>query len=199
MDGEFFGTTHLEHINGAIHFHTGRADFQMVRLDGQAEIEHDSDISADQAMGPLVLTTHNGNVNLDRIAGDIAVTNRNGAIDVIAAPALGNITLEDRNGSIKLTLPEQAGFTVQAGTTNGNVDSDFSLNTTELNDQHRLNGTVGAGGPMVRITTTNGDIGLHKAAVPPLPATPPPPPKITLAPPKPANVPKPPAVPKPAQ
>ena len=201
IEGEFFGTTHLEHINGTIHFHTSRADFQMARLDGSAEIEHDSDISADQAMGPLVLTTHNGNVSLDRIAGDIAVTNRNGAIDLTAAPSLGNITLEDRNGTIKATLPESAGFAVQAATTNGNVNSDFALNSVASDSGRTLSGNVGSGGPMVRITTTNGDIALRKAVVAPLPPAPPAPPKITMqptdTPSKGARVPKPPAPPAP--
>ena len=183
ISGEFFGTTHLEHINGAIHFHTSRADFQLARLDGEAEIIRDNDISADQALGPLVLTTHNGNVTLDRIAGDVAVTNRNGTIDLTAAPAIGNITLEDRNGSIKTTLPEHAGFSVQAGTNNGNIDTDLQLSLSGTGNGKNLSGTVGSGGPLVHITTTNGDISIHKGDVQPLAAAPPPPRKITLVPP----------------
>ena len=88
LSGEFFGT-HLEHINGAIHYHTSRTDLQLARLDGEAEISPHSDLSVDQALGPSVLTTSNHNITLDRIAGDIAVTNRNGTIDLTAAPPLG--------------------------------------------------------------------------------------------------------------
>jgi DUF4097 and DUF4098 domain-containing protein YvlB len=190
ISGEVFGTIHLQHINGAIHFHTSRTDLQFARLDGEAEISPHSDLSADQVLGPVVLTTSNRNITLDRIAGDIAVTNRNGTIDLTAAPTLGNITLQDRNGSIKATLPDGAGFSVQAGTTNGNVDSEFQLPGSGTENSKSVNGTVGAGGPMVRITTTNGDISLHKGDVPPIPPTPPAPPKITLVPPKPSHPPK---------
>ena len=182
ISGEFFGTTHLEHINGEIHFHTSRADFQLARLDGQAELDHDSDVSADQGFGPLVLTTHNGNITLDRIAGDIAVTNKNGTIDLTAAPALGNITLEDRNGSIKATLPQHSGFTVQATTSNGDTETDFSLPTNENGEHKTISGAVGGGGPLVHITTTNGDIAIHKGDVAPVPPQAPAPPKITLTP-----------------
>ena len=183
MNGDFFGTTHLEHINGAIHFHTSRTDFQLARLDGEAEISGDG-ISADQALGPLVLTTSNRNVSLDRVAGDTAVTNRNGAIDLTAAPTLGNVTLEDRNGSIRTTLPDKASFSVQAATSDGNIDTDFQLSTTEQRTTARtLSGTVGSGGVLVHITTTNGDISVHKGDIAPLPLTPPEPPKITLTPP----------------
>jgi DUF4097 and DUF4098 domain-containing protein YvlB len=188
--GDFFGTTHFEHINGAIHFHTSRADFQLARLDGQAEISHDSDISADQALGPLVLNTHDGNVTLDRIAGDVAVTNKNGTIDLTAAPAIGNISLEDRNGDIKATLPEKASFSVQANTTDGDTETDFALPTTDKDDHKSISGAVGSGGPTVRITTVNGDIEIRKGNVQPVPATLPAPPKITLSPPAPPTPPK---------
>ena len=206
ISGDFYGTTHLQHINGAIHFHTGRADFQLARLDGEAEIVRDDDISADQALGPLAITTRNGNVTLDRIAGDIAVTDHNGTIDLTAAPnagstTLGTITLEDRNGSIRATLPEKAAFSVQADTSNGEIDTDFPLAPASIQgdatrgdnsgrENHKtLSGSVGGGGPLVHIITTNGDISIHKGDVQPLAPVPPPTPKITLVPPAPTSSP----------
>jgi DUF4097 and DUF4098 domain-containing protein YvlB len=187
IDGDFYGTTHLERIAGTIHFHTSRTDFQLARLDGELEVSG-SDLSADQALGPVVLTTSHDNVTLNRIAGDISVTNHNGAIDLTAAPsagspALGNITLEDRNGSIEATMPDHTGFTVQANTTNGNIDTELPLTTQGSENHKSLSGAILSGGPLLHITTTNGDISIHKAAVAPLPPTPPAPPKLTLAPP----------------
>ncbi len=181
LSGEFFGN-HLEHINGAIHYHTSRTELQVARLDGEAEISPHSDLSIEQAAGPVVLSTNNHNISLDRIAGDIAVTNRNGTIDLTAAPPLGAIDLEDRNGSVKLVLPEHAGFSVQADTSNGEVYTDFSLPTSGSESHKNISGTVGSGGPTVHITTSNGDISIDKGTVLPLPPLPPAPPKLTLAP-----------------
>ncbi len=177
MNGEFFGTTHLEHITGDVRFHTSRTDLRLARLDGESEISS-SDISADRAAGPFTLATGNKNVTLERISGDISVTNRNGSVDLTGAPPLGNITVENRNGSVDLTLPEEASFTVQAETTNGDLENDFSLSQQEKEDSNRksYNGTVGKGGPLVRITTSQGDVSLKKAMIDPLPPTPPPPP-----------------------
>ena len=183
IDGDYFGTTHLEHIVGSIHFHTSRTDFQVARLDGQVEISPDMDLSADQAVGPTVLTTRDRNINLERFAGDVSVTNRNGSINLTAAPSIGNITLEDRNGSVKTILPGQAAFTVQAGTNDGNIDTDFQLSTSENGNHKNVNGIIGNGGPVVRITTTNGDISLRKGDILPLPPEPPALPRITLTPP----------------
>lgn len=182
IEGEFFGTTHLEHVNGSVHFHTSRTDFQLARLDGEVEINPDANLSADQALGPVVLTTHGRNIRLDRMAGDVAVTNRNGSIDLIEAPAIGNITLENRNGPVKVTLPEHANFSAQAETSDGDVSTEFSLPTNSSGSHRIISGTVGSGGPMVRLTTANADISILKADVPPLSPTPPAPPKITLAP-----------------
>jgi DUF4097 and DUF4098 domain-containing protein YvlB len=193
LSGEFFGT-HLEHINGTIHYHTSRTELQVSRLDGEADISPHSDLSIEQAAGPIVLNTSNHNVSLDRIAGDIAVTDRNGTIELTAAPPIGTITLEDRNGSVRVTLPEKANFTIQAEATNGNIDSSLNLPTLAgpQNDGHRttLTGSSGGGGPEVHITTTNGDISLDKGTVlpllPPLPTLP----KITLAPAAPPHAPR---------
>lgn len=196
VNGEYFGTTHVEHIAGSFHFHTSRTDFQLARLDGELAISPDMNLSADQAMGPVVLTTRDRNITLERMAGEISVTNRNGSINVTAAPTLGNVTLQDRDGSIHLTLPQQASFAVQANTTDGSIDTDFALTTRNTENEKTLTGTVGSGGPAVHLTTTNGDISVHKGDVQPLPPTPPTPPKITLTPPA---QPKAPAAPKAAK
>jgi DUF4097 and DUF4098 domain-containing protein YvlB len=182
MDGEFFGTTHLQHITSNIRFHTSRTELRLARLDGEVEISPNADLSADQAVGPLTLATRNRNITLDRVAGDVSVTNRNGSVDVTSAPPLGNVSVENRNGSVNLTIPEHAGFTVQAETTNGSLDNDFDLSQTGSDDSNHksYSGTVGKGGPLVRITTSQGDINLKKASVAPLPPAPPPPPKLSI-------------------
>ncbi len=179
MNGEFFGTTHLEHISAPLRFHTSRTEFALARLDGQVDISSD-DLSADRGLGPVVLTTRSHNVNLQGMAGDVTVTDRNGSVDLTSAPPMGNVTVENRNGTVKLTVPEQAGFTVDAQTTDGEVEDDFALNTREMNSRKTITGSVGGGGPMVRINTSQGDISLRKAAVAPLPPAPPKPPPISI-------------------
>jgi DUF4097 and DUF4098 domain-containing protein YvlB len=179
IDGDFFGATHIEHIRGSVKFHTSRTDLQLSRLDGELDI--DPNISISEAVGPLTLTTGNRNVSLDRIAGDISVTNRYGSVDLTSAPPLGNIIIQNHNGSVDLTVPKQAEFNVHAETTNGDVDNDFSLPTQGDEDTRKtFSGTVGKGGPNLRITTSHGDISLKKASVTPLPPRPPAPPPLTI-------------------
>jgi DUF4097 and DUF4098 domain-containing protein YvlB len=184
MSGDFFGTTHLERIRGPIKFHTSRTDLQFARLDGEIDISH-SDITASEAVGPLTLTAGNRNVSLDRVAGDVFVTNRNGSVDLTSAPPIGNVTVENRNGSVNLTLPEQANFAYQLDATNGDIESDFSdIKIPEGGlEKKTVSGTAGKGGPLLHLSTSQGDISIKKASVMPLPPLPPMPPKITVMPP----------------
>jgi DUF4097 and DUF4098 domain-containing protein YvlB len=177
--GEFFGTTHLAHIAGPVRFRTSRTDFQLGRLDGEIEISPHMELTADQVMGPVVLTTSNRNIRFERVQGDISLTNRNGSIDLTATPQLGTINLQDRNGSVRTTLPEHSDFTVQANTTDGDIHTDFDLNSHESGDHRELNGSVGSGGPAIHITTTHGDISINRGTVLPLPALPPSVPRLS--------------------
>ena len=196
LDGDVFGTTEIERINGTVHFHTSRTNLQFVRLDGEFAI-HDVDLSIDRAVGPMTLVTSNHNISLDRVAGDITLTNRNGSVELTAAPVsgnqLGNITIENRNGPVRTTLPEHAGFVVQATTTNGEIDSNLAFTSGGQRDEDRnektLNGTVGSStdAPTVHLKTSNGDISIMKGEVQPL-AAPAPAAKITLVPPAPAAI-----------
>ena len=179
IEGDFFGSTHMEHVRNNIRFHTSRTDFQLARLDGDLDISSDEELSADQAVGPVILNTRDRNITLERIAGDLSVTNRNGSINLTSAPPLGNVTVENRDGSVNLTLPDQAAFNVHAETTDGNLENDFAL-PVQQNDQHGLlTGTIGKGSAAIKITTSQGDIAIKKANVAPLPPLPPPPPHIT--------------------
>ncbi|HEU4635766.1 MAG TPA: DUF4097 family beta strand repeat-containing protein [Edaphobacter sp.] len=177
IHGEFFGTTHLEHITGTVQFHTSRTDMRLGRLDGETEVSS-SNISADRVAGQLTLATGNKDVSLDRISGEVSVTNRNGEVSLTAAEPLGNITIENRNGAVDLTLPEKANFTVQADTTNGDLENDFGLQQQGSDDSNHksYNGTVGKGGPLIRISTSQQDIAIKKASVAPMPPSPPKPP-----------------------
>ena len=180
MGGDFFGSTHLEHIRGNVRFHTSRTDFQLARLDGEVKIGS-KDLSAEQAVGPLTLTTRSRNITLDRIAGDVAVTNSNGSVDLSSAPPLANVNIQNRNGDVTLTVPEQAGFTVQADSSNGDIENDFGLPIQGNDTRKNFSGTVGKGTGTIRITTTNsGDIKLKKASISPLPPAPPQPPPLSI-------------------
>ncbi len=98
---------------------------------------------------------------------------------------MSNVTIENRNGSVAVTVPEQSGFAYQVDANNGDIETDFSqIKIPEGGYQKKtVSGIVGEGGPLLRITTSQGDVSLKKASILPLPPTPPMPPKLTALPP----------------
>ncbi|MEO7028396.1 MAG: DUF4097 family beta strand repeat-containing protein [Acidobacteriaceae bacterium] len=195
VGGSYSGKTHMERVDGAVHFQTFRTDFQMARLDGDLDLDTGSDLSADQLLGPVVLKTSARNITLERVQGNVQVKNRDGSVTLTSASPLGSVDVENHHGSVDVGVPASAGFTVKASTRHGDVENDFGLPKHGSDDSPELDGTVGKGGPAVLIETTDGDVTVRKSAVDPLPPVAPVAPKITTVPAVPV-VPKTPHTPK---
>ena len=182
LHGDFFGTTHLERMRAPVSFHTSRTDLQFIRLDGELEITPNADLTANQIIGPVILNTRNRNINLERVSGPLTITNRNGSVTVAIAQPIAPVMIENRNGDVDITLPTNAQFNVQAETTNADLENDFGLSLTQEGDRPKLIGTVGKGGPLLQVSTSQADISFRKGFVAPLPLQPPPPPPLTEVP-----------------
>ncbi len=180
LQGDFFGTTQAQQVNGPLRFETSRTKFSTARVDGELDIES-GNLQGNRLLGPVTVTTRNRTIDLDDVSGPVTVANRNGAVSVTSAAPLGPVNITNQHGSVDLGLPEHAGFVVDAETKNGSLENDFELETQDQGDVHRLVGTVGSGGTRVRVQTTDGDVTIRKAVAPPVPPTPPAAPKVSVA------------------
>ena len=183
LQGDFFGSTDLEHVNGAIHFNTSRTQFSAARLDDEFSVDNDN-LNASQLLGPVVLKTQNKNITLDRVQGSVDVTNRNGSVELTHTAPADAISIENQHGSVDVGLPGSAGFVLDAQTRNGDMENDFGLTPEGDKGGRTLRGRIAGGGPTVTIAATDGDVTVRRSTVAPL-APPPPPPRITLTPPAP--------------
>ena len=172
LHGDFFGTTHLERMASRVSFHTSRTDLQLIRLDGELEITPNADLTANQIIGPIILNTRNRNINLERVSGPLNITNRNGSVTVAIAQPISPVMIENRNGDVDITLPTNAQFNVQAETTNADLENDFGLSLSQEGDRPKLIGTVGKGGPLLQVSTSQADISFRKGSVAPVPLRP---------------------------
>jgi DUF4097 and DUF4098 domain-containing protein YvlB len=186
LQGDFFGTTEAQQINGPLRFETSRTKFATARVDGDLEIES-GDLRGERLLGPVTITTRNRTVELDDVAGPLTLSNRNGAISVTTATPLGPINVTNQHGSVDVGLPEHAGFVLNAQTRNGELENDFGLESQSQNEKHWLSGTVGSGGPQVRLETSDGDVTVRKSVAVPLPPAPPAPPRLSTVPPAPGQ------------
>ena len=69
------------------------------------------------------------------------------------------ITVSNKDGDISLALPGEAAFRLSALAPGGSVKSEFGETSNDEGDQpHSLETSVGEGGPLVRLLTTNSQI-----------------------------------------
>jgi DUF4097 and DUF4098 domain-containing protein YvlB len=189
FQGDFFGTTHLEHVNGAVHFESSRTHFSAARLDDELSIERGS-LDGSALMGPVILKTTSKNITLDRVQGSVDLSNSNGSVELTNAAPLDTITIQNHHGSVDLGLAGTGGFSLNAQTRNGDMENDFGLSPDQNGDTHTLRGQVATGGPTITIATTDGDVTVRRSTVVPLPPTPPAPPQFTTSPPPPPKAPR---------
>jgi hypothetical protein len=127
------------------------------------------DIRVTELTADVTATTLNGQIALTGI-GFVRATNVNGSILVSIKNMdwTGRSTLTTVNGSIDVALPGTANVVVHATTVAGSVSSDFPLqlhgsNSLFCTSGSTANGTIGAGGRDLNLTTVTGSIHLRKA------------------------------------
>jgi DUF4097 and DUF4098 domain-containing protein YvlB len=162
LDGDFFGDLHLENIVAPVHFHSSRTDMEFARVDGSISLDS-GDLTAENAIGPATVSTRAKDVELTGVSGNVHARNSDGSISITAIQPMGSMDIENHNGSVTVTVPANARFSVEATAVDGEVHSDFNLTTENGNEHSIASGSVNGGGPMLHLTAEKGDIELHKA------------------------------------
>jgi DUF4097 and DUF4098 domain-containing protein YvlB len=62
------------------------------------------------------------------------------------------------NSGITLHLPGEVNARLSASTSNGSISSDFEMRMRGQFDKHHLEGSLGNGGPLIDLSTSNGSI-----------------------------------------
>lgn len=167
------GNSRLKTSNGSVTVATLSGDLDIGTSNGAVNL---SDIT-----GATMVRTSNGKVTGQNLRGAIEASSSNGGITIrLADPMAGKpVRLDTSNGSVDLTMekvnnnevlittsnssitarmPANLNAQVRASTSHGNVSTDFDLRGTQ--DKNRLDGTIGSGGPLLRMNSSNGSIRL---------------------------------------
>jgi hypothetical protein len=180
LEGEFQESVKLERIAKTVTFKSSRTDMEFSRLDGSLDLDSD-ELRADQVTGPLHLTSRSKNIRLDSVSGDVRLQDDNGSVEV-AMRTVGNVQIDNRNGTVQLSLPDKAGFRLDARVRDGEIQSDFSeLKVSNEDREARASGSVGNGMSHIVINNQHEGVEIRKgsavampavAPVPPVPAKP---------------------------
>ena len=129
---------------------------------------HNGGVTISDVRGQIRFESHNGGVHLARISGDVGGTTHNGGIHV----ELMGATWEGRqleastyNGGITVAMPAGYSAHVQAETSSGHIQSNFPLTVSGELRPRRLETNIGSGGPLIHLTTHNGQVSLNQAGL----------------------------------
>src|SRR6202140_548993 len=173
LEGEFQESIKLARVTKAVTFKSSRTDMEFSRIEGTLDLDSD-ELHAEQLTGPLHLTTRSKNIRLEEVSGDVRLQDDNGAVEV-GMRTLGNIQIDNRNGDVQLSLPDKAGFRLDARTRDGEIQSDFPELKVN-NDEHeaKASGSVGNASSHIVLNNEHNSIEIRKASsLPPKPPEPP--------------------------
>ncbi|HKW75921.1 MAG TPA: DUF4097 family beta strand repeat-containing protein [Terriglobales bacterium] len=161
MSGTFLGDMQLARIAKQVHFTSSRTDLQFARLDGAFTMAVD-DLRASSITGPFKIDTRSKGIHLEDVTGPVQINNRNATVEVSPKAPLGPIDITNVHGEVDLTLPPTAGFQLNAESMGGEIESDFNINLDNSHNNATATGTVGRGGPEVRLRADHGTIQIRK-------------------------------------
>lgn len=132
-----------------------------------------SDLRLTSVNGPVALSgvegraelrTHNGPVAVARAGGLVKGRTENGPVSAELSGtrwAGEGLDLETMNGPAVIRLPEGYNARLDAGTVSGPLELSFPL-TAERQSRHDVKATLGAGGALLRVRTTNGPLSIRR-------------------------------------
>ena len=137
--------------NGAIHIINFKGEVNAETSNGTLEL---TDVE-----GPVTGHTSNGAIRGKGLRGALDLTTSNGSVDLAYSGApVPAIRVRTSNSSITLRLPGDVNARLSANTSNGSITSDFEMMVKGEVSRHRMDGTLGSGGPLIDLQTSNGAI-----------------------------------------
>lgn len=167
------GPTRVSNSNGAVTVTDVKADltvdtrFASVRADrvhGSADIDNaNGSVTLNDVGGDVKVHTSFASAFVKNAGGAIEVRNQNGAVSVagVRAGACHPITLNTTFSAIRLTLPGNANYDVNARTSFGHISTDIPVTTNNAGGD-TLSGRIGNGGCRLELTDANGGISIGR-------------------------------------
>lgn len=161
------GAIRVADVKGDVTGETSNGAVEAVRVTGGMRVvTSNGRVKLEGVNGAVDADTSNGSINAEILDNPMRRTSRfsstNGAVDVRAPKGLNaDLKISTTNGSVRLTLPANFSGQLSARTSNASVDSDFDVKGEV--EKKRVEGRIGAGGPLVDLRTSNGGISVRKA------------------------------------
>ena len=145
-------------VTGAVEARTGSGNTRVSEVAGDVAVEADSgDIELDAVGGDMDLRTGSGSIRIEGVEAGLRARTGSGRVRVEGAPARA-WNLRAESGDIRIDLPADAAFDVDAQTAAGGVRTNHPISVRGEARPGRLSGAVRGGGPRVTLYTGAGGI-----------------------------------------
>ena len=126
---------------------------------------HNGGISISDVKGRLDFQALNGGVVLNRVGGSVHGSTTTGGVVVQLTGDRWDgeeLDVKTTNGGIVMSLPANYSARLETGTVNGSLKIGFPVPATADNNR-QLAVNLGAGGPTIRVKTTNGGVRINQS------------------------------------
>jgi DUF4097 and DUF4098 domain-containing protein YvlB len=153
------GDIELDTVHGNVHASAGSGTIRAIAIGGGLTASSGSgNVRLEQtAAGDVEISTGSGDVEMKGVRGGAKVTTGSGSINAQGDPT-GDWRLHSGSGSVSVDFPPQAAFNLIARTSSGNIETSHEISVQGKISPRELQGKVGAGGPLVELSTSSGGI-----------------------------------------
>ncbi len=160
------GHVEVSRLKGTLTAETSNGPVELQDIDGAVAV-HTSNghIRAEGIRGAFEATTTNSSIHaaLEKVDGTVRVDSSNGGIDLTLPPNTQSaVRAHTSNSGITLHLPGEVNARLSAGTSNASISSDFEMRLRGEIAKHHIEGSIGNGGPLIDLSTSNGPIRILK-------------------------------------
>jgi hypothetical protein len=160
------GAIRVQDLAGSVDATTSNASVELENVDGDATI-HSSNghIHAERLRGSLEASTSNAGItaSIGEANRPVRLDTSNGAVDLTLPPHFASDAhVNSSNASITLHLPDQPNARLSAHTSNSSITSDYEIRMQGGFSKNQVEGTLGGGGGLIDLGTSNGGIRLLK-------------------------------------
>jgi DUF4097 and DUF4098 domain-containing protein YvlB len=161
------GGLHVLRVRGDVEATTSNGGVELSDVEGRTVIKtSNGGIRAAQVRGSFDLQTSNGGIRAElkdtEPGRPVRLASSNGSIELTMDRLENDIEVSTSNSSITLRLPASIAATVKARTSNSSISSDFDVTARGEIGKNHLEGSIGGGGRLLDLSTSNGSIRLVK-------------------------------------
>jgi hypothetical protein len=149
--------------NDGERYHSGWSTSYLVRVPRRFDLSleaNNGSLGVHGVSGRIDMRTTNGSVALSEVGGDVHARTQNGSLNVELSGGGWDGTgldAQTQNGSVRLAVPERYAATLETGTVNGRINTDFPITVQGRISRH-LSLPLNGGGKPIRAETTNGSV-----------------------------------------